>query len=247
MISKYFDFKSKDDMIIYEKIFYTGCQFSEAAFSSNDPNKERVIQVLQELMVKLAKVVDEIRTFDLNKRACEKKLTIEVQKGVTAIPTLELGKNIENFLTQSIGVLDIFATQFLKIMFGYSYRDWNIKEIIKHLKDQKQLCNEAIKAIEDLLNNAWNDWLNDLNYDRNLCHEANFGLSQMCLINNQPFMKLKRRNGKEIIDIMGFLQVHWNKLFWLVENMIRLSFWTLKPHLKAIFLSEFVSPFDNPR
>ncbi|MBA7676133.1 hypothetical protein ES703_84374 [subsurface metagenome] len=147
MITELFDFKSKDDMIIYEKIFYTGCKFSEAAFSSNDPMKENIIEVLQELMIKLSKVVDEIRTFQLNKLACERKLIVELPNGVSAVSTIELGKNIENFLTQSIGTLDIFATQFLKKMFGYSHHDWSNKEIIRHLNKQQHLCNEAVQSI----------------------------------------------------------------------------------------------------
>ncbi|MBA7676132.1 hypothetical protein ES703_84373 [subsurface metagenome] len=95
------------------------------------------------------------------------------------------------------------------------------------------------------LYNPLDDWLCDFNYDRNLCHEANFGVSKMYMANNQPFLKLKRRSGKEVTNVMDFLQSHWNKLFWLVVNMVRLSFWALRPNLKAVFLSKFVGPFED--
>ncbi len=241
MISRLSDFRSHDHKIIAERIFYNGFRFVDVAFSVDDPRKDKVENSLKELMTKLAKVVNEARGFQMQKHAFEKILPHEVVKGVTSIPTLELQQTIENFLTQAIGALDIFATQFLNAIFDYSCRDWKHKEIIKYLKERKNLDKETREAIENLLNKAWNDWLGDFNHDRNLHHEANFELSGMSIVDSKPFLKLTRRNGDEITDVMGYLTIHWNKIFWLIENMIRLSFCALRPDLKIIFTSEFKS------
>ena len=241
IIAQAFEFKSEDDKIIADKIFYTSLEFVKAAFGDADSKRDELFPILWELMTKLAKVHSEIGTFKLNQLACEEELKIKVSEGISGIKALELGKNIENFLTQSIGALDIFATQFLKNMFGYSHQYWNHEKIIKYLKKQKQLDHETVMAIEHFLNNAWDDWLEDFNSDRNQHHESNITLSYMTMIDNQPRLTLKRRSGEEVTDVIDYLQTHWKKVFWLIENMIRLSFCALRPHLKIIFCAKFKS------
>lgn len=241
MISRYFDFRYHDHKIIADRIYVNGFRFVDVAFGVDDPQKDKVKASLLELMKKLGKVVNEAMLFRMQKHAFEKILLHDTAKNVTCIPTLELQQIIENFLTQAIGALDIFATQFLNIMFGYSYRDWNHKGIIKFLEKREDMDEETMKAIKKLLNNAWNNWLRDFNDDRNLHHEANFGLSGMSLVNDKPFLKLTRRNGDEITEVMDYLADHWNKVFWLIENMIRLSFCALRPDLKIIFTAKFKS------
>lgn len=151
-----------------------------------------------------------------------------------------MGPNL-NILHQSFDTYTIVYILIDLSIFEYSCRDWKHKEIIKYLKERKNLDKETREAIENLLNKVWNDWLGDFNHDRNLHHEANFELSGMSIVDSKPFLKLTRRNGDEITDVMGYLTIHWNKIFWLIENMIRLSFCALRPDLKIIFTSEFKS------
>jgi len=239
MIARWFDFKFPEDKIIVDKIYYTGCEFIKAAFGENDAKGSEVEQSLWEVTIKLSKVVAEIKFFQAYNSIYEQKLIEETKNNITAIPTLELARCIENFLTQSIGALDIFATQFLKALFNYSYRDWNHEKIIRHLEKQTQLDKEAVHKIKQLLENAWNEWLEKFNDDRNLHHEKNFGLSLISLIDGKPHLVLSRRDGTKTADVLDYLVTHWNKLFWLIENMIRLSFWALRPDRKIFFFSQF--------
>jgi hypothetical protein len=244
VIEKFFNFKSEDDKIVFHRIFHVGCKFADITFHGDEVKKNEIIDVLKELIIKLTKVVDEIRLFQSNKLVCEKELLIEIQRDISAVPTHELARNLENFLTLAKGTLDIFAKQFLRIMLCFDGK-WNCKKLIKHLQNQSNLDQSIVEQIINTLKKENKEWLKDFIDDRNLHHEKNIGLSSMSVVNGHPFIKLTRRNGKIVTDIIAYLQYHYNKLFHLIEYLMRFSFCAINPAWKVVYLSEWTSSFNH--
>jgi thioredoxin-related protein len=243
MFEKVLSFKSEDDKIVYHRIFYVGCQFADIAFHDDPIKGNQIVDALKEIMIKQAKVVEEIKLYQSNKTACEKELIKETERGISAIPTRELSRNIENFLTLAKGLLDIFARQFLKVMLNYDGK-WNCEQIITHLRMHDGLEKSIVEHMINTLKRENEEWLKDFVDDRNLHHEKNIGLSSISIVNGQPFMKLTRRNGQEVTDILGYLRYHYNKVFSLIEYLIRMSFCALNPEWKLVYLSEWANPLD---
>lgn len=244
MIEKFLDFKSEDDKVIYHRIFNVGCKFADITFTADEVKRCAVIDALLELMIKLTKVMDEARLFETNELTCEKKLYVEVQQGISAVPTHELSKNLENFLTLTKGALDIFAKQFLKAMLGFDGK-WDCNKIVKYLQNQSCLDQNIVSDIIGTLKRENKEWLKDFVNDRNLHHEKNIGLSPMRIIEGRPVITLTRRNGEEVTDIIAYLRFHYNKVFHLIEYLMRLSFCVVNPAWSVAYLSEFINPFEN--
>jgi hypothetical protein len=236
--------KRTNNVIIAEKIFMRCCEFSKITFTTDSTKKEEIDNVCKELMFKLSKVVDELECFRKNKLSKEKEMLAAAKSGTTALPTHELAKNIENFLTQAKGTLDIFAKQFLGAMFGFDGK-WHYRKIVNHLRNKDNLDKNTVAVMENTLEKENNEWLKDFIDDRNWHHEENLGLSPMYIQNQQPFMKLTRRNGEEVTDVLTYLRFHYNKVFHLIEYLMRLSFCAVNPAWRVIYLSDFVSPFEN--
>lgn len=236
--------KKTDNLIIAEKIFLQCCEFSKITFGNDISKQEAINKACEELMYKLSKVVDELECFRKNKQLKEQEIVNATKKNIVALPTHELAKNIENFLTQSKGVLDIFAKQFLGAMFGFKDK-WHYQKIINYLRHQSNLDKNTVAVIENILKKENNEWLKDFIDDRNWHHEKNLELSHMYIEDNRLFLKLTRWNSKEVVDVVAYLRFHYNKVFRLIVNLIRLSFCAINPSWSVVYLSEMINPLET--
>lgn len=236
-ISRELEFNNKEDEEIYKEIFLVGCKYSELAFQ-DELIRNKITWILFELTKKLVKVVNEKHKFEDDKEKLEFELRNESKNGISSIGTNKLSQGIENFLTQSTGALDLYATKFLKNTINYKHNDWEYNQLLKTIEsfptNEVMIKNEILR----LLKEDQELWLKDMRYDRNLHHESNFKLSSLSILDGKPFMYLERRNKKQSTDISGYLETNWLNLYGMIKDLTWLTFCMLNPAIKHLRLDK---------
>lgn len=237
--------RSPENDLIYAEFFCAGIKYAEFAFGEKTEKTEKVKGILKEIMVKAVKLALEKDKFLKALEDTEKKFAEESKKGVDAIGTHEIAGQIEDFLTQGKGLLDLLSKQLLQELFGFNEK-WNHIKIISFLKKKDGLDREAIQEIEKILKEDWNLWLKDFLDDRNLHHEQNFGLSNMFMSAEEPTVILTRKNGKQITKISEYIKINYENLFGLVNDLIYLCFCALYSGLKGVrFRKDYFLPSEG--
>jgi hypothetical protein len=236
ILKKHLD-SSEDNTLIFTEIFLAGCKYTELAFAHDQEKVDTIKKSCMELMDKLAKTALGKDKFHSVLKETEDELNREAESGICVIGTHNLASAMEDFLFQAVGVLDVFANQFLRATVGFGGK-WHHEKIIKHFRSIKTLDKETVDEIERTLDEDWKDWLDDMIQDRNVHHEKNFELSEMHLINNKPVVVLTRRNGVKINDIAGYIDTHWENLFGLIKDMIYLTFCSICPVISSMKLDK---------
>lgn len=227
--------RSSDNDLIYTEIFCAGIKYAEFAYGEADQKTEKIKEILIEIMNKAVKFSLEKEKLFKAMDETENLLLKESKLGTKAVGTHEVAGQIENFLTQGKGLLDVFSKQFLKELFGFN-KIWNHNEIIKFLNNKADLDEETIKEIKRMLNDDWELWLEDLLDDRNLHHEKNFGLTEMILTANGPVMIMTRSNSAQITRVQDYIEISYNNILGLVNDLIYLSFCAIYPGLSSLRL-----------
>lgn len=227
--------RSHENDLIYTEFFCAGIKYAEFTFGEKTEKTEKVKGILKEIMDKAVKLALEKDKFLKALEDTEKKFAEESKKGVGAIGTHEIAGQIENFLTQGKGLLDLLSKQLLQELFEFNEK-WNHIKIISFLKEKGGLDQESIQEIEKILKEDWDLWLKDFLDDRNLHHEQNFGLSNMFMSAEGATVILTRKNGKQITKISEYIKINYENLFGLVNDLIYLCFCTLYSGLKGIRL-----------
>lgn len=236
-ITKVLEFENKEDEDIYKEIFLTACEYSMLTFK-DELVRKKVDLISFELTKKLAKVVNEKHRFEVDKAILELEILKELEYGISFIGTNKLSQDIENFLSQSTGVMDIFATKFLKNLIGYTGRQWYYEQVVHCYKKFDTKDQSTNNKIIQLLEDDQNLWLSDMFNDRHLHHESNFKLSPLSILEGKPFMYLERRNKKLSTDISGYLETNWLNLFGMIKDLTWLTFCMLNPAIKHLRLDK---------
>lgn len=236
-ITKVLELGHKENEDIYKEIFLIGCQYTDITFQ-DDILRNKIYSILFELTKKLVKVVNEIYRFEDDKKSLLRELSKESKRGIGSIGTNNLSNDIENFLTQSTGTLDLYATKFLKNTINYKHNDWEYNQLLKTIEsfptNDVMIKNEILR----LLKEDQELWLKDMIYDRNLHHESNFKLSSLSILDGKPFMYLERRNKKQSTDISGYLETNWLNLYGMIKDLTWLTFCMLNPAIKHLRLDK---------
>lgn len=235
---------SKESIQVYFDFFMVLNKYIELAFHQDKDKQEFLKQIAVDLMDKLMKVAEQKKSVKISFN--ETANILKQKEGIDAIATHKIAGNVENFLAQAKGALDLFSNKLFPEVVNYK-GNFNHEKIIKHLKEQENLDKDAKNAISDLLNRDWDIWLRAFIDDRNYHHEENFKISEMRLVNGQPTVILERRDGTKMTTLVEYIEIHWNNLITLMADLVWLSFACKFPFLKSIRVTRtmFISP-DSP-
>ena len=236
-IAKELELENKEDEDIYKEIFLIGCKYSELAFQ-DEIIRTKIDLILFELTKKLVKVVNEKQRFEEDRERLELELRKESKNGISSIGTNKLSQDMENFLSQSTGALDLFATKFLRTLVDYDWNKWRYDKVIGLYKNFPTTETEIKTEILRLLKEDQELWLGDVMFDRNLHHESNFKISPLSLVDGKAFMYLERRNKKQSKDISGYLETNWLNLYGMIKDLTWLTFCMLNPAIKHLRLDK---------
>ena len=229
--------RSPENDLIYTEIFCAGIKYAEFAFGEKSEKTEKIKKIFKEIMDKAVKFALEKEKFNKAFEDAKNKLLEESKKGVGALGTHEIAGEIEDFLTQGKGLLDLFAKQLLKELFGFDGK-WDCSKIVILLKNKEEIDQEVVSEIDRVLKEDWDLWLKGFVDDRNLHHEQNFGLSTMFITPAGPTIILTRKNGAKVSKIKEYIEINYANLFGLVKDLIYLSFCAIYPGLKGIRLNK---------
>lgn len=218
---------------LYGRVFIDGCNYVKMAFGHDKASTDALKNALYELWQKLMSVQLEVEKVKVSWRQTEIQLHQVAQKGTGGVIAGGLRTEIENFLTQGKGALDILANQFLRHAVQFD-RKFHHKRITTHLKGQSDLDAGAVQEIESLLNDTWDAWLEDFTQDRDLHHDRLLELSAVRLVDGKARATITRRNGTTDPDPLGYVDRQYAALCDLVAELIRLICATKVPGLRAI-------------
>ncbi len=234
-----------ENTLIYTEIFCAGCEYATIAFGDDKEKVEAVKGSLVEVMGKLVKVATEKSNSITNLNSLKDDLIEESKKGIDGLGTYDIAANIENFLSQSKGALDVFSNTFLTKTVGYKGK-WSSNAIIKHFESIPTLDKETVEEIRRLIQEDQAVWLKTMIDDRNMHHEANFSLSEMLMVNGSPTVILTRSDGRKTNNLEAYVVTHWENVFGLIKDMMHLTIWAIFPALKGIELNqEYFMPKEN--
>ncbi len=243
-LSLYAD-NSDENISIYLDIFLVICKYAELTYGREPALLEAVKTAAKEVMDKLIKVGEQKKTIKATLAETVRLLERERQKGGDAVATHKLSGDIENFLAQGKGALDLLANKLLRQVVAYDGK-FNHEKIVTHLKAQPGLDPSIVGEIEALLNRDWDVWLKAFVYDRDWHHEENFKLSDMKYVEGQPTVILERRDGTKIGNLREYVDIHWDNLIGLISDLVWLIFSAKTPAFKAIRVTRdmFMSPAE---
>jgi|GEM_PF-1775732 len=237
---------SDDSLLVFYDFFLVACKYADLTYSGDDSKLEMVKKATLEVMDKLMKVKEQKKALKETMEKTADYLKTESAKGADGVSTHKIAADVENFLYQAKGALDLFANKLLNEIIGFKGK-FNHERINKYLRNHVHLDKEAVSAINDLLNRDWDIWLKDLIDERNYHHEGNFKISNMQYVSGKPTVILEKLDGTKIADLIEYLEVHWKNLIGLLSDLIWLIYASKNPALKVIRVGRemFISP-DSP-
>jgi hypothetical protein len=243
---EFYSDNSKESISVYYDFFLVVNKYVELTYHGDKKRLEAAQMAAKEVMDKLMKLAEQKKSVRNTFNETAGLLAEQTKKGVEAVSTHKLAADVENFLTQGKGVLDLLANKLFKELVGYVGK-FNHKNIIKHLREQLDLDQSVVNEIEVLLNRDWDIWLKSFVDDRNLHHEENIKISKMSYMNGQPIVFFERRDGNKFGNLDEFVNTHWNNLMGLISDLIWLVFASKLQIFKTVRVTRdmFISP-DSP-
>lgn len=223
---------------LYSQVLIDSSEYVQIAFAENKQQVDKIESTLFEILQKMMSVYRQAKIVENSWQATEQELIRQQERGLGGIIAGDVRADIENFLAQGKGALDIFANQFLRQTAGFNGK-WHHDRIKKHLRKHPALNQEIVQEIERILNDEWDGWLEDFCADRDQHHEQLFDLSPVKLIERKTQAVITRRNGTKIPDVVYYVEQHYENLSGLLSDLIWLICVAKVPALKSIRLNSY--------